>query len=56
LSQRGLSQQDRGGRKNDHQEQGGSIPHGRVGWLIGWLIGWSELGSQRTWQVLMKTG
>jgi hypothetical protein len=28
LSQRGLSQQDRGGRKNDHQEQGGSIPHG----------------------------
>ena len=32
LSQRELSQQDRGGRKNDHQEQGGSIPHGRVGW------------------------
>jgi hypothetical protein len=28
------------------------IPHGRVGWLMGWL----ELGSQRTWQVLMKTG
>ena len=49
LSQRELSQQDRGGRKNDHQEQGGSIPHGRVGWWVGWLMGWLELGSQRTW-------
>jgi hypothetical protein len=50
--QRDRGQQDRGGRKNDQKEQGGSIPHGsQVGWL-----GWLELGSQRTWQVLMKTG
>ena len=28
LSQRDRGQQDRGGRKNDQQEQGGSIPHG----------------------------